>query len=126
MKQQMTLKEFAQGLGGLAVIAFVLYLIFGGSNDTDKKPKVLSHEERIKQQFNAWDGSHQNLTALVKKGMNDPNSYENVETTYFDRDSLLIVNQQYTGKNAFGGRVRGFVKAKVDTLGNVLEILEEQ
>lgn len=85
-------------------------------------------EERnknIKSQFNAWDGSHINLTRLIKRTMNDPNSFEHVGSSYIDNGDHLVVLTQFRGKNAFGGVVTNSVKAKVDLEGNIIEIIEQ-
>lgn len=37
----------------------------------------------------------------------------------------VIVRTTYSGKNAFGGRVKNWVKAKADNNGNIIEIIEE-
>lgn len=81
--------------------------------------------EQIKTQFSAWDGSHRNLERVVKKAMNDPDSYEHDETVYWDKGSYLIVKMTYRGKNAFGGTVRNFIKAKVSLDGQILQILDQ-
>jgi len=58
--------------------------------------------------------------------MNDPNSYEHDETRYGDRGDHLVVMLKYRGKNAYGGVVRGWVKAKVSLHdGTILEIIAE-
>ena len=82
-------------------------------------------EERIELQFSSWDGSHRNLTKIIKIAMNDPDSYKHDKTVYWDQGDHLVVLTNYRGRNGFGGMVRGYVKAKVDMDGNVLEILEE-
>lgn len=81
--------------------------------------------EQIKTQFSAWDGSHNNLERVIKKAMNDPDSYEHDETMYWDRGDHLIVKMTYRGKNVFGGLIRNFVKAKVSLNGQVLQILDQ-
>lgn len=57
--------------------------------------------------------------------MNDPDSYEHDETVYWDRGDHLVVRTTYRGKNAFGGVVRNFVKAKVSLDGDILQILDQ-
>ncbi len=58
--------------------------------------------------------------------MNDPGSFEHDQTNYWDMESHLVVLTSYRGKNAFGGVVRNWVKAKVDIqTGQVLEIIEQ-
>ena len=57
--------------------------------------------------------------------MNDPGSYEHVETVYGDMGNHLVVRTTFRGKNAFGGVVSNWVKAKTDLDGNVLEVIEQ-
>ncbi len=87
--------------------------------------KKIEKEKQIEEQFSAWDGSHRNLERVIKKAMNDPNSYEHDETVYWDRGDHLVVKTTYRGKNAFGGVVRNYVKAKVSLDGQILQILDQ-
>lgn len=83
-------------------------------------------KELIDKQFSAWDGSHIKLTRLIKKSMNDPDSYEHVETVYWDMGSHLIIRTMFRGKNAFGGVIKNWVKAKTDIdTGQVIEVIEQ-
>lgn len=84
-----------------------------------------ARKEMIEKQFSAWDGSHIKLESLIKDSMNDPKSYEHVETKYWDMKDHLIVNTTFRGKNAFGGVVKNAVKAKVSLDGENIEILEQ-
>ncbi|MGH1462737.1 MAG: hypothetical protein ACRBB6_11930 [Neptuniibacter sp.] len=95
--------------------------------EEEKQAKIAAaaRKERIEKQFSAWDGSHYNLERIIKKAMNDPDSYEHDETVYWDRGDHLIVRTTYRGKNAFGGVVRNFVKAKVSLDGVVLQIIDQ-
>jgi len=91
------------------------------------KKKQLATEARKKQietQFSAWDGSHRGLERVIKDSMNDPDSYDHVETVYWDRGDHLVVQTTFRGKNAFGGVVKNSVKAKVSLDGQVLQILD--
>ena len=83
-------------------------------------------KKKIEEQFSGWDGSHINLTQAIKQAMNDPKSYEHVETVYWDMNDHLIVQTKYRGNNAFGGKVLGMVKAKVSLDGQILEIIDQQ
>jgi hypothetical protein len=87
-----------------------------------KTPSEL-RKERIEKCFSAWDGSHRGLTAVIKAGMNDPDSYKHVKTLYSDHGDYLIVETTFRGRNAFGGVVTNWVQAKVDLDGNVLSII---
>jgi hypothetical protein len=89
--------------------------------------KVVSdRKEKIESQFSAWDGAHHNLERMIKKNMNDPDSYDHIETTYWDMGDHLVVLTKFRGKNAFGGKVINMVKAKVDLDGNVIKIIDQQ
>lgn len=90
------------------------------------KEKQKKEQKKLENQFSAWDGSHQNLTKMIKQAMNDPDSYEHVETKYWDMNDHLVIMTKYRGKNAFGGKVLGMVKAKVSMNGDILEIIEQQ
>lgn len=87
--------------------------------------KARARKEMIEKQFSFIDGSHKKLTKLIKNSMNDPNSYEHVETKYWDMKDHLIVITTFRGKNVFGGVVKSTVKAKVSLDGESIEILEQ-
>lgn len=91
------------------------------SDGTTKTPRQIE----IEKQFSSWDGSHRNLEKLIKQNMNDPDSYEHVETKYWDMDDHLVVMTTFRGKNAFGGVVKNFIKAKVDMNGNIIEVIDQ-
>lgn len=93
----------------------------------EEKRKQVAAEERkkkIEAQFSKWNGAHSNLQRLVKKSMNDPNSYSHIETVFGDQGDYLIVQTTFRGKNAFGGVVKNTVRAKVSIDGDILEILD--
>lgn len=94
--------------------------------DKEKRDAQAAREDRLKAQFHFWDGSHIKLEKVIKRAMNDPDSYEHVETVYWDQGDHLVVKLTYRGRNGFGGLVLGYVKAKVDLDGNVLEVLEQE
>ncbi|GAA4100538.1 hypothetical protein GCM10022392_26420 [Mucilaginibacter panaciglaebae] len=83
-------------------------------------------QEKIKYQFSPWSGAHIKLERYIKGNMNDPDSYEHIETTYSDKGSYLIVVTKFRGKNSFGGKVINYVKAKVDLDGNVIKIIDNE
>lgn len=95
--------------------------------EKQKQAKIAAEvrKKKIEQQFSAWDGSHNNLERVIKRAMNDPDSYEHDETVYWDMGDHLVVRTTYRGKNAFGGVVRNFVKAKVSLDGDILQILDQ-
>ena len=125
----MTKRIFTNHLLSAFAVCFFLFIAFGSDDDDAKKnadgTQKTERQLQIEKQFSSWDGSHTNLTKTIKKAMNDPDSYEHVETVYWDMKDYLVVRMTYSGKNAFGGRVRNWVKAKVDIDGNILEIMDE-
>lgn len=90
-----------------------------------QEDEAKARTEMIEKQFSAWDGSHIKLSRVIKDSMNDPDSYEHVETKYWDMKDYLIVTTTFRGKNAFGGVVKNTVKAKVSLDGESIEVLEQ-
>jgi len=82
-------------------------------------------EKKIQSQFSSWDGSHTNLTKVIKESMNDPKSYEHIKTTYIDMVDYIIVTMEFRGKNAFGALVKNTVRASVSLDGEVLEVIKD-
>jgi hypothetical protein len=111
-----------------------MVLAAGSSSDEDSKetkvetPKTVEElrKELVEKYFSVWDGSHMGLTKVIKESMNDPKTYEHVETRYGDKGDYLLVSTTFRGKNTFGGLVINKVVAKVDLEGNVLEILSQE
>ena len=111
------------------ILIFIFILVIVAIDDPDSSPnyssKPKTRNEKIEEYFSAWDGSHRGLTKLIKKSMNDPDSYDHAETKYWDNGDYLIVKTTFRGKNAFGGVVINWVKAKVDLDGNVIGVIEQ-
>lgn len=108
------------------LIGIGVFMYYGMTGGFDNKPEI-KHEtktELIQKQFSAWDGAHRGLEKVIKKSMNDPDSYEHVETYYKDEGTRIFVSTTFRGKNAFGGIVKNTVTAYVDFDGNVIEILQ--
>ena len=72
------------------------------------------YQNWINSQFSAWDGSNTYLVKLIKENLNDPKSFEHVETVYSDEGTYILVKMTYRANNAFGGLVLQNVTAKVD------------
>lgn len=93
--------------------------------EAPKKDSTTLAQEKIQKLFSPWDGSLPKLERIIKKSMNDPDSYEHEETKYWVMDKNLVVLTTFRGKNAFGGTIKNSIKAKVDFEGNVIEIIEQ-
>lgn len=53
--------------------------------------------------FSGWNGSNPEFVYAVKSTMNDPSSFEHVETRFKDNnDGTLKLFMKFRGKNAFG------------------------
>lgn len=76
--------------------------------------------------LSAWDGSNRELVKLVKSAMNDPKSFEHVETRFIDRGNGLSLFMTYRGKNAFGGVVTNKISAELDKNTRSLSNIQER
>jgi hypothetical protein len=83
---------------------------------------ALERKEMVEKQFSAWDGSHIYLTKYIKENMNDPDSYDHIETRFEDKGKYIFIACKFRGSNAFGGKVINYVTAKADIDGNLTEI----
>ena len=89
-----------------------------------KTARDKARKEEIGKQFSAWDGSNYTLEKYIKSSMNDPDSYEHVETRYVDNGNDITVYTKFRGTNAFGGKVVNVVGARMSLSGEILEILK--
>jgi hypothetical protein len=80
--------------------------------------------KKIESQFSSWDGSHRNFERLIKQAMNDPSSYDHVDTRYVDKGKFIRVYCTFRGKNAFGGIVKNTKVADFDIDGNFINEVE--
>lgn len=104
--------------------------------DFDKK-KTLKHLEGLKEiiqtrrkhindlLYNSGMKSvNIKLMQLIQADLNDPNSMENIDLNFEDRDSLILVRKTFSAKNKFGGRIKNEVIVSIDTLGNINKVLK--
>jgi len=91
----------------------------------NEKRAAEEYQRWIDSQFSAWDGSHIYLVKLLKENLNDPKSFEHVETTYVDNGDHLIIKMTYRAKNAFGGLVLQNVTAKADYKTDTISIISQ-
>lgn len=70
---------------------------------------------KVKDLFSPWDGSSPAMVRATKKVMNDPKSFEHVETNYIvQKDGGVKITMRFRGKNAFGGLVMQTVVGIID------------
>lgn len=118
---------------GIGVLAVMLILLFAPRVPANQTPLQTTSQEtseelrmrKINEQFSGWDGSHYALTDYIKKSMNDPDSYEHVQTLHWDMKDYLIVSITYRGSNIYGAIVTNTVKAKISLDGYSITILEQ-
>jgi len=110
--------------------------------EPEKTPEEIyeeEYEEWLNAQFSAWDGAHHDLVRLVKENMNDPKSFEHVETRYLriqtqehidtvgngaEKDDLYLY-MKFRGNNAFGAKILTEVEALVDRSAGVIKIISD-
>ncbi len=79
----------------------------------EKASKEAEEKRKGYHCFSSWDGSHAELEKSVKRHMNDPKSYDHIETriTPADQNGMHVVIMEFSGKNAFGGTIRNLAQA---------------
>lgn len=113
--------------GGIAMLvmwmvaSLLIGLSISGEEAKPKTPEEL-RQQRIESQFSFLDGSQRNLVERVKSTMNDPGSFEHVETRFYDRGDQVFVHMKFRGANAFGGKVLNEVVADTDLDGKLLSV----
>ena len=64
--------------------------------------------------ISGWDGKNRELVDLVKSSMNDPKSFEHVETRFRDNGDSLSLIMTFRGTNGFGAIVTNKISADLD------------
>lgn len=100
-----------------------LEVIREANREAEMKQKLIDdRKEMIDKQFSGYTGVHYELESLIKKNLNDPDSYEHVETNAYDKGDYLIVVTKYRAKNGFGALMLKTTTAKVSIEGVILEV----
>lgn len=109
----------------LTIVAVVAAIVIYNGYNPEPEPQESPRTELVHSQFSSWDGSHRGLVKYVKSVMNDPSSFEHVETGFRDEGDHIFVAMKFRGKNAFGAMVLQQIAADVDFQGNVIKIVDE-
>lgn len=129
-------KSKAGLLLAIAVGLIFLFSIFAPDSNNDytaeaqpATPTVAATPEPVidpnaPQNFiSGWDGKNIELVNLVKSGMNNPKSFEHVETRFNDNGDSLKLYMTFRGTNGFGAIVTNKISADLDkrtrTLSNI-------
>lgn len=102
------------------LIIIGILLLYATMQAVFSTDKVKPREARVKACFSAWDGAHMNLERWVKDHINDPGSYEHVETRYTDTGGNINLVLRFRAKNGFGGVVQGVATAVCDDNCNLI------
>jgi hypothetical protein len=129
MKEKAKSKDVKKGCLFLSLIAIIVISIFAITCDGESDKLLTKQEIRNNHINKLIYGSGLNsvnikLMRLIEKDLNDPNSMRNLEVTYIDKDSFILVKKSFTAKNAFGGTLTKEVIVKIDTLGSIVDIVE--
>ena len=92
-------------------------------NLVEKKHLVSSEEirrKKIEKHFNPSDGSHRNLAKEVKRSMNNPFSFDHVDSRYKDMGSHIRINMTFVGETAFGVSMMQKVEAIAHIDGTIV------
>ena len=82
-----------------------------------KERKTLIDEQNKKfadKCLSSWNGTYLPLERHLKKYLNDPGSYEHIETVFYNKGDYALVVITYRAKNAFGGYVVNTIRGKVN------------
>lgn len=121
-------QKFPAGGAGKGCLVLIAILLVGGfieSMCSTPKTTAELRTERIEKSFSPYDGSHRGVTAAIKGVMHNPDSFENVQTSYIDKGDYLIVSTKFRGTNAFGALVTNTAVFKADLDGNILEVISD-
>lgn len=81
-------------------------------------------QKKIEAQFSSYSGVHYQFERMIKEAMNDPDSYDHVETKYIDKGSYIRVFLTFRCKNGFGGLVKNTKVADFSIGGDFLREVE--
>lgn len=118
-------KEFARKLFVAFLIMFVgpmLFFKIACSGKEVKLSKSELHKKNIEKMF-LWDGGPQReLFNLVNNDLNDPKSFEHINTYWIEGNGAISIIMTFTAKNGFGGTMKKTVSVESDTLGHITKI----
>ncbi len=107
------------------LIFFTIFISSCSSPEKKLTPEE-QREQKIAAQFQGEGSSHPALVELIKSKMNDPDSFEHVQSRFIDEGgTYIIVIMKYRGKNAFGGVITKYVTAQVNFDKEVLQLMNE-
>lgn len=103
---------------------YTMKTVKAGIKEKEAFQELQDNLEKFKSQFSPWNGSNMYLVQQVKQIMDDPHSFEHVNTSWYvdvKNHSIIHVQMTFRGKNVFGALVLNQIKAKMDANGTVLD-----
>jgi len=83
-----------------------------------------ARQESLDRAFSAWDGEHREVARAIQERMNDPTSYEHVETNVYDAGDVLVLTTKVRGTNAFGAVVTETYRDELEPDGSLIRLFE--
>lgn len=87
-------------------------------------PKSEQPDAALQTHLSAWDGEHRQVADAIRKRMNDPGSYDHVETKVFDTGEGYTLTTTVRGTNAFGAVVTNTYQARLDDSGKLVRLFQ--
>lgn len=107
------------------ILLIVILISTGESKEKPAPTAAEKHKQKVEALFSSWNGSHKKLEKLIKLNLNDPSSYEHVQTLYWDEQDSVIVKTTIRAKNGFGAIMTTSYRAVSDLQGNLRSISQE-
>ncbi len=111
----------------LKVVGILLALCLLISLCHDNKERKNLEKNRIERHFSKLDGSYTPFKEYIKESLNDPSSFEHIETKFADhKDGTASVWMKFRGKNEYGDIVTKVAKCTLDiNTGNFSNVIIE-
>lgn len=127
-----TIAKILLKIAGYATVVLVVlisgYLIFPPDSSDAEQPAETEEDptlfDRLGSDLSSWNSSYRPLVELTKQSMNNPGSFEHVESRFREiGDDRVHVIMVFRGENAYGGTVTNTVEATADIdTGEILSV----
>ncbi|MCR5449765.1 MAG: PASTA domain-containing protein [Solobacterium sp.] len=84
--------ELVTGNGGQNTVTETYYDA-GTTKENTSTSMNSEYEDWVYSQFSSWDGSHKQLTKLIKKSLNDEKSYKHIDTKFYTATDQGMVDE---------------------------------
>jgi len=105
----------------IILVLLALLMVYGSMQTKPEFTKAqndsIAHATFIKSQF--FGGMHTKSVIAIKELMNDPESFEHVNTTFSESDNKVIVFTKFRGKNSFNATITQTYVTRADSIGNI-------